>query len=120
MRLKYVNGSTETVLSFRALQCFELPETEGIAATSLRGRKIEHLSNYRRTFAIRVANDYVASDVMTIKDFWTAQQKYLEDPNAANVWIEVATGFGKCPIELVDGIALFPKASFELQAKEPS
>lgn len=119
MKLKYVNGSTETEMQYRELQCLELPFTEGVASTSLRGIMVEHLTCYRRVFSIRIANTNALTSVEDFVNFWTAQQKFIEDPASPGDWIEVATGFGKCPIEYKDGIVYFPVASFELQAKRP-
>lgn len=124
IRLRYKNGtSPEVTEQFLELTLAELPEATRIGAITLRGRRVDHRLYSHRVFSLAITTEAGANDVLWIKDWWTADVRYLQypyDANAALNWIEVTTDGGSCPISFAEGVTLFPETELTIYEKEPS
>ena len=124
IRLRYKNGtSAEVTELFHDLSLVELPETARLGAITLRGRRVDHKLHTHRVFSLSLTTEAGANDVLWIKDWWTADVRYLQYPYDANValnWIEVSTEGGPCPISFAEGVLIFPEAELTMYEKEPS
>jgi hypothetical protein len=123
VKLKYQNGSSTAVTqTFRELSLVELPETERSQIVTLRKRRVDHLLAIWRVWSLTITTEAAVNDVLWVKDFWTAEQRWIQSPYSVNDenWIAVSTAPGRCPITFVENVIYFPEAGLELFAKEAS
>ena len=123
IRLRHKIGTTTTTTTFRELSLIALPETERAQVTTLRRRRVDHLMAVWKTWALVISTEADVNDVLSINDFWCADQRWIQYPYDADDslnWIEVTTSGGRSPVSYIDGIVYFPEAALELYAKDPN
>jgi hypothetical protein len=116
--LKYQNGTDpEVSAEFAELRIFETPETVRSETETLRGVLTDHLLSSRRVFFLELSKDTPTNDVHWVRNFWTADKKWISDPDAPATFVQVVVPSGQCPITYTEGILAWPEVALELKAK---
>jgi len=121
IKLAYQNGTNPVEeATFAELRIFENPETVRSEGETLRGVLYNHRISSRRVFTLEISKDMPTTDVLWIREFWSADRTWISDPLDPTVDVEGGVPAGVCPIAYTEGVLQWPEVTLELKAKYPT
>ncbi|MCO5250128.1 MAG: hypothetical protein M9949_01755 [Candidatus Kapabacteria bacterium] len=111
-------GAVGAQMQFDTLKYIPTVETETVSGKTKRGRNFEHVISTDEIYDIVITADELMTSAKRsfVTNFWKSSHKYLLTDTATGTYINVVSGGGVLPIELINESKYLQELKLNLKA----